>query len=419
VPDTFIRGWVDFSDLKGAQVRLVHQSLRECIFQVSPRDWRKLQSDQELSDDWSYDWQEGAKQRTEELEGELLKLCVSYLLMDSMDSKPLIPEDQRNFVEAMPFDISDFSPESDQHEDAETGYFDPASRGFGELFTYASCHWRDHYSTVNSEGGIPLVDIIELCQSGTTRLHNWVDQAARPTCSLESSDMNNKDNRNTFDPFIVSALDGSETGLNMMLSHVRKQMSSHDTRTSDFLDLERSLQRTMDLATESTYISVPKVHALFYFHKELGLISPLRLFCFRVVRGIKVEFYEERLEGIVGLVSELYEDMVEEKWGNELLCAAAGSDCLPMIRQLFHGAASNEQLREELLRDVQDDRDPKKKNHTWSNHQAVGSAVHWGHTHIVRYLLDQPGIEAHLRHRNAGGYNVLHLAAKRTGKEML
>jgi hypothetical protein len=97
--------------------------------------------------------------------------------------------------------------------------------------------------------------------------------------------MNNKDNRNTFDPLIVSALDGSETGLNMMLSHIRKHMSSHDSKTSDFLDLERSLQRTMDLAAESTYISVPKVHALFYFHKELGLISPLRLFCFRVVRG--------------------------------------------------------------------------------------------------------------------------------------
>lgn len=59
-------------------------------------------------------------------------------------------------------------------------------------------------------------------------------------------------------------------------------------------------------------------------------------------------------------------------------------------------------LRGELLRASQ--LDPAK-------HQSIGEAVMGNQLNVVKYLLGQTGIEAHLHHRNARGENVLHLAA--------
>ena len=44
-------------------------------------------------------------------------------------------------------------------------------------------------------------------------------------------------------------------------------------------------------------------------------------------------------------------------------------------------------------------------------HQSIGEAVMGNHFNVVRYLLGQTGIEAHLHYQNARGENVLHLAA--------
>jgi ankyrin repeat protein len=100
--------------------------------------------------------------------------------------------------------------------------------------------------------------------------------------------------------------------------------------------------------------------------------------------------------------------MVEEHWGNELLCLAAGVGCMPIVQRLMTNAEREGELRNELLRENQ-----LEENHSpfdKTRHQSIGQAVLGNHVDIVEYLLGQDGIEAHLRYRNSRGENVLHLA---------
>lgn len=54
-------------------------------------------------------------------------------------------------------------------------YYDPAERGFGELFVYASCHWIEHFGVISAEPLLlRLTDIELLCRAGLTWLYNWI-----------------------------------------------------------------------------------------------------------------------------------------------------------------------------------------------------------------------------------------------------
>ena len=107
-------------------------------------------------------------------------------------------------------------------------------------------------------------------------------------------------------------------------------------------------------------------------------------------------------DSIFDLVEHVSNKMVQEQWGNEILCVAASAGCMPIIRRLMDIAQQKTDLRSELLRASQ--LGPER-------HQSIGEAVMGNHFNVVRYLLRQTGIEAHLHYRNARGENVLHLAA--------
>jgi hypothetical protein len=106
--------------------------------------------------------------------------------------------------------------------------------------------------------------------------------------------------------------------------------------------------------------------------------------------------------------------LVEEKWGNELLCIAAGAGCMPIAKRLLDAAQDNAALRHELLHELLHEPEPEQPLSpiSWSPHQSIGEAVLGNHVHMVAFLLGEPGIEAHLRHRNCRGENVLHLASR-------
>lgn len=106
----------------------------------------------------------------------------------------------------------------------------------------------------------------------------------------------------------------------------------------------------------------------------------------------------------------MLDTLVKERWGNKLLCIAANTGCMPIIRRLMDRAQHKADLNAELLRGS------LRKLETISFgrlvHQAIREAVLRNYVDVVEYLLGQQGIEAHLRHRNSRSESVLHLASR-------
>ena len=117
--------------------------------------------------------------------------------------------------------------------------------------------------------------------------------------------------------------------------------------------------------------------------------------------------------GLFGLVFYIFDVLVQEEWGNELLCVAVSMGCLPMVERLFEEAARNPAMRNEHLRD------PQRDCNYPDYHQSIGEAVWYNRVEVLRYLLEQDGIEVHLRHRDSGGYHVLHKAARYCNPEVV
>jgi hypothetical protein len=87
-----------------------------------------------------------------------------------------------------------------------------------------------------------------------------------------------------------------------------------------------------------------------------------------------------------------FDMMVEQEWGNEMLCLAASYGCLPIIERLFKAASCNPTLKQDILRTPHRD-DGKLPEAV--HHQSVGDAAWNGHGPTVAFLLEQEGIEAH------------------------
>jgi hypothetical protein len=119
---------------------------------------------------------------------------------------------------------------------------------------------------------------------------------------------------------------------------------------------------------------------------------------------------------VFDLVDNVSEKMIEEHWGNELLCLAAGVGCMPIVQRLMTSAQREGELKNELLREnqLEEQQSPFDK----STHQSIGQAVLGNHVDVVEYLLGQDSIEPHLRYRNSRGENVLHLASRHCNPEI-
>ena len=69
--------------------------------------------------------------------------------------------------------------------------------------------------------------------------------------------------------------------------------------------------------------------------------------------------------------------VVNEQWGNKLLCIAARAGCLPIMQRLLDRAHHMEELRAELWRDL----------------QPIIEAVLGNHANTVKCLLSKTGLE--------------------------
>lgn len=392
---------IDFNDVKKHQVRLVHQSAKEFIIRESATNRPTLQrpaistaTDQEV-----------IHQRAESLEAGILDICIRFLLLDDFGHITLFSEEQIA-IEELPqeFDLFNNDEEPTDYDPCQTWEvweenmlrYDPTERGFGELFVYACCHWLEHFGAITVEPLPNLENVENLCQAGSTRLLNWIKQNCRPQCTIKPRFVFDV---SLYDPLSITSLYGSEA----MLRHMLKN--------SDF--------------GKDKFLPNPAMGAADQI-LQWGDLSRLRILLSDSNVGHQLrnlEFFQLLMRNwptshpncqdwdvVSDLIDDLLDILVKERWGNELLCMAAGMGCMPIIQCLMERAQHNPELKTELLRGSP--REPQPMSFGKPRHQSIGEAVLGNHVTVVEYLLRQQGIDAHLQHRNSRGENVLHLASR-------
>ncbi|KAL6236320.1 hypothetical protein BDW75DRAFT_207238 [Aspergillus navahoensis] len=397
---------VDFYDLKKRQVRLLHQSVKEFIL-------KECTSNQPCFPGFalSETGQVSPDQCLERLEAFVLMICIRYLLLDDIDKRDLFSKEQVAIAELpQGFELfvgDEKSVEYDPFCSWETWEedmirYDPSDRGFGELFVYASCHWLEHFGATTFQPLPSLASIEVLCQAGSTRLRNWIQQNCRPDCAItarfefESS---------LYDPLSITSLYGSEAILRDML------------RNSKFSEDNFLPNTAMEAADQILrWGDVSRLKILFHDDRLRCQLQTLDFF-----RLVMRQWHNPNIKHLdwdsgFDLINDLSEKLVQERWGNELLCTAAGTGCIPIVQRLITNAEDNAELRKELLFGSRLEQPRSRIGNP--THQSIGEAVLGDHINVVRYLLEKTDFEAHLRHRNSHGENVLHLASRLCNPEM-
>ncbi|RYP20750.1 hypothetical protein DL767_009397 [Monosporascus sp. MG133] len=390
-------GQVDVEDPKKYQLRLVHQSLRELILQSEPRRWSHVDRD----DDKGPELARGQRQR--ELEAVLLRLSVQYLLSEEFKHTDLFSSEQKTVqvLEELP-GIGVFDEEIDSQADrtdesTKPATFDPSDRGFGEFYAYAACFWLDHFNGASSGSLAMLPDIVNLCRAGSRTLSNWVTMYCRPDCTIAAKfTLDTQD----LDPLAVVCQFGPRVAMDQLLVDYERYTESMKNNS------HLTTVAQLNLLGEAARLGAIFLHPI--VGPEIRNIPLLE----QVMNSwTQSERDRARWEELFRLILPTF---MRERSANDLLCAACRMGCLPVVKLLFEEAARNPAFKEDLLRDNQPpaDRQGKIQSHL-GPHQSIGEAAAYGHLSVVRYLLEQDGIEAHIRHRDAHGFNVFHRVAAR------
>lgn len=274
--------------------------------------------------------------------------------------------------------------------------YDPTDRGFGELFVYASCHWLEHFGAIAVEPLPGLENLEILCQAGSTRMQNWIKQYCRPQCTIKPRFL--FDSR-LYDPLSITSLYGSEAML-------RDMLESSDFDTDKFLPTP-----AMGAADQILqWGDLSRLRMLFLGSSIGHQLRNLGFFRLVIKQWSISNTKCQNWDVVFDLIDDVLDTLAKERWGNELLCMAASTGCMPIIGRLMDRAQHKADLKAELLRGSP--REQATVSFGRPGHQSIGEAVLGNYVDVVEYLLGQQGIEAHLQHRNSRGENVLHLASR-------
>lgn len=260
-------------------------------------------------------------QRTEYLEAGIAAICIRYPLQE-IDQNSLF-SDERLALQELPQDVDLFGDDQvpnhsslDMHclwevWEQDMTHYDPAERGFGELFAYASCHWIEHFSAISTETLLPrLSDIEILCRAGSTRLHNWIAQNCRPDCAIQA--------RFVFDSALYDPLGITFYGSESMLARMLK---NSDLGGGAFLP--RTVVRAADQILQ--WGDLARLRLLWGSSHGHHLRN---LECFRLVLDQWSRFsFDKDRDGwyvVFSLLDDVYDAMTEEWWGSTLLSEAVG-----------------------------------------------------------------------------------------------
>ncbi|KAG6014633.1 hypothetical protein E4U43_006334 [Claviceps pusilla] len=332
--------YVDFSDLRKHQVRLVHQSVKEFVLDGFSTH---------LSTSSGLNAAEAEVpipgRRAAVLEARLLDICIRYLSLEEIGSEELFTPEQAAILE-LPKEVDLFgelegAAEYDPHctwevWEKNTIPYDLSDRCFGELFVYASCYWTEHLGTTSPHDLPELKRIEHICHAGSTRLRNWTMQNSRPQCTIEPRF---PFDASLYDPLSIVSLYGTPAVLQYMIE------------TSD-LEGDSFLPRPAMGAAEQVlrWGDPSRVRILFQSHQTGPQLCNLNFF--RLVVNVwsprdhrRQEWYE-----VFDLIDDVQHLLIGEGWGCELYRMAVNMFCKPMLRRLMKKASTSPKLFEECMR---------------------------------------------------------------------
>ncbi len=380
------------------QVRLVHHSLRELILRAPPAEWTASGSVKLKS-------MQTPISRSPQLEGQLLRRCVNYLMYEECESNQLKVLDN-NFVflteVGNPFDWESEVSVELKNEGDVYAKFDPKDNGLGGFFTYAASAWLHHYQRAAPDMDLGVDDLIALCRYDKNRTKNWVEQARRPDCFYVQGAngkhyVDDVSRRGAFlDPLTVVSTFGSPLAIIAMLAR--------------------------DLTHEAFHIDARD----FYIDNIIGRGSPAVLeallrdeatTAMLVADGVLENFayhvYDFRMgeewDPVLRTLIEGSRDYLLEH-GNRILRGGAGH-ALPLVRMLFAAADTDLELRAALLTTEMAPSGNYVKVGR-NEQQSVGQAARGHRADIIRFLCAQEGIAPHLHFRDADGNTAFHMAVK-------
>lgn len=383
--------------VKRQSVHLVHQSLRELVLQSPPRSWAQRQP---FSDSIAT---KTIPERRSELHGKFVRDCVRYFFMEDIENRQLLSEEQdlAQTLDGMPgmdvFDDDsdiDVSSPKDEPQNIPEPSFDPFENGFGGFFIYASCYWLHHLRKVERRHGPDLETVVSLSTAGTRRSDNWWEQFHRPECTFRPDESQARPTM--LDPFTILSLYGQESLLQDLLRDcdqdsilVQDQQKHAVIAILRMGDLNRLPILIQLKPGEDLY------HCVRLFEEVLHHWSQHHL-------NLSPES-QKRFDVIFDHMAGMADAMVEQQWGNSILCRASSFGCIPFLERLFSAAARNPLLKREILRTPH-----RSEGSSLFYHQSVGDAA-WNHQGAaVAFLLEQDGIKAHLQYRDAINNNVIH-----------
>ncbi|KAM0248467.1 hypothetical protein ACHAP5_003413 [Fusarium lateritium] len=362
---------VDIKDLKKRQVSVVHQSVKEFIV-----DGFAL----------SRPSNEGGKGNTaallttSKLENNIFNICVRYLLLDEINNISLFSDEQAAIME-LPQDLESFNDNDAATYTTDCSWeaweegmiqYDPADRGFGEFFIYASCYWIDHFGSVVAQPLPDLRSVEKLCHANSTRLRNWTSQNSRPDCVLQARfDFDSS----LYDPLSITSLYGSEVLLLKML-----EMSDFDSCSF----LPNTAMLTVDLVLQWGDLNILR---MLFFGRGTGRhLQNLEFFRYVVDSWrLSKKTYSQDWDAAFGIINDIPHVLADEGWGNDLFYLAVSQGCLPVIELLVGIAQQNIDLRRELLRGPQ----RQLQDLAPGVHQSIREADPAGHFGIIGYVLGQ------------------------------
>lgn len=389
---------LDFSDKKKQQVQLVHQSVKEFVI----REWPSMQNSAAVPVS-----NQSGKTHDEELQAFILNICIRYLLFAEIGTAPLFSTDQLA-IHALPQNIGlfddDLSVDYDSNCTEEKWVedmirYDPAERGFGDFFVYAACYWIKHLGAVGNAALPELAKIEAICAAGSTRLKNWIDQNCRPSCTIIARFDFDSD---LYDPLGIVALYGSDAMLRLLLE--RSDFDAGMYLASPALAAADQVMQWGDLS---------KIRIMFLEGKLTSQLHSLAFFRL-VVKHWRDQRYQLIHDWSVAfdLLDYIWDALVQENWGGELLCIAAEAGCLPLVKRLVEQARKRADLKAQLVRATSAIADAVQGYHiSVIDKLRRGSEYQYDHVGVVTLLLAEDGFTGHVEYVNSSGENLLHVAS--------
>lgn len=422
-----IRPFVSITSLgaqRGIGVHLVHQSLLDLILRAPPTSWSGMaeaKDGRQQNSQGSKQAEERRKQMEErrgQLHSTLLRSCVTYLLYDEFKDKDLASTFSGGLMGIADtydeFPLGGFSAMDDEDNERDNApqekgpmVFNPAELGFGKFFAYAGAYWS-HHLVGTPLGRRPEVRVFaDLCAKDTPTLKNWVEMWKRPECTF--SEEWGLFSTGPLDALTVMAsLDPNPSLLTELVVLAKEEpwMFSDEPQ----LSMMRSLVGLAKTDTITKLLEDPTIgHELCscgFFDIVLRNWKPPS----EQARDPKAWDIWDKVFEVV--IRTLGHGIIEKV--HYILRMSCQKGCFVLVKQLFRAAARDPELRREML-SVQENWPTSSSLY---HHQSVGEAAAFNFPDIVKFLCQQEGIEAHLRHVNHHGHTVFHQATKDPNAEL-